>query len=157
MANDYLQKLRDPRWQKKRLEILERDNWKCQCCWDQESTLTVHHRRYLPGKEPWDYPGEYLVTLCGECHETERMLLPEAEYDLLAMLRILFFAEDVHRIASGFNQMELLHSHEVVASVYEWALSDPKIQKELIDRWFDHIRAELRAKTDEVKAVADNG
>lgn len=30
----YSQKLRDPRWQKKRLEILERDSFTCQHCHD---------------------------------------------------------------------------------------------------------------------------
>jgi hypothetical protein len=53
---DYSQKLKDPRWQKKRLEILERDGWKCMACGDKEKTLHVHHIFYLPGKEPWDIP-----------------------------------------------------------------------------------------------------
>ena len=33
----YSEKLKDPRWQKKRLEILERDNFRCQYCGDKNA------------------------------------------------------------------------------------------------------------------------
>lgn len=46
----YSDKLKDPRWQKKRLEILTRDEWTCQICFDTESTLVVHHQKYKAGK-----------------------------------------------------------------------------------------------------------
>lgn len=42
----YIEKLRDPRWQKKRLQILERDGFACQSCYDTETTLHVHHCTY---------------------------------------------------------------------------------------------------------------
>ena len=133
MVSNYSEKLKDPRWQKKRLQILERDDWTCQICHDTESTLVVHHRMYLPDTEPWDYPDELLVTLCEDCHEAERAERPGNEQDLLSMLRGHFFAEDIHSLAQGFLLMEPLHSHEVVASAYECALSSPEIQRELID------------------------
>ena len=60
----YSEKLRDPRWQKKRLEIFERDNWHCRFCGNQHDTLHIHHCGYLPNKDPWDYPSELLITLC---------------------------------------------------------------------------------------------
>ncbi len=66
----YTEKLRDPRWQKKRLEILNRDGWKCMICGDKVGTLHVHHIFYMPGKkEPWDIPDGLLITLCEDCHE----------------------------------------------------------------------------------------
>jgi 5-methylcytosine-specific restriction endonuclease McrA len=65
----YLEKLKDPRWEKKRLEILYRDNNICQQCGD--SGNQIHHKEYLMGREPWDYPDEYLITLCHECHQIE--------------------------------------------------------------------------------------
>lgn len=64
----YSQKLRDPRWQKKRLQILERDGWKCRACGDAENNLQVHHVVYRK-IDPWDYPDECLQTLCCDCHE----------------------------------------------------------------------------------------
>lgn len=66
----YKDKLKDPRWQKKRLEILERDNWACQICGDEESTLVVHHFKYS-NCEPWDIDNEYLITYCEDCHKSE--------------------------------------------------------------------------------------
>lgn len=33
--SEYKEKLKDPRWQKKRLQIFERDDWCCQKCGDE--------------------------------------------------------------------------------------------------------------------------
>lgn len=64
--SSYQQKLLDPRWQKKRLKILERDNWRCTSCGDHKSTLHVHHEIYRGN--PWDVPNKHLKTLCKSCH-----------------------------------------------------------------------------------------
>lgn len=66
---NYLEKLKDPRWQKKRLFTLDRDSWKCKNCDTAERALNVHHLYYLKDIDPWDYPDAALVTLCGLCHE----------------------------------------------------------------------------------------
>lgn len=87
MASSYGQKLKDPRWQKRRLKILERDEWKCQICGDATSTLHVHHRWYEPGKEPWDVPDNALVTLCETCHVDEGEMRPQVEQAVLRTLR----------------------------------------------------------------------
>lgn len=65
MATNY----KDPRWQKKRLEIFERDKFTCLWCGDTASTLCVHHLYYVPGREIWNYPGRALWTLCEDCHK----------------------------------------------------------------------------------------
>lgn len=64
----YAEKLKDPRWQKKRLEILQRDNFTCFYCEDDKSTLHVHHEMYFKNQEPWDTPSECLTTVCEDCH-----------------------------------------------------------------------------------------
>ncbi len=66
----YARKLLDPRWQRKRLEILNRDNFTCLDCGDKESTLHVHHCSYIYGRDPWDYDEGNFRTLCEGCHET---------------------------------------------------------------------------------------
>jgi 5-methylcytosine-specific restriction endonuclease McrA len=63
----YKEKLKDPRWQKKRLKIFERDGWKCTECGRTELTLEVHHLSYS-FSEPWNEPDENLQTLCFKCH-----------------------------------------------------------------------------------------
>jgi hypothetical protein len=67
----YKEKLLDPRWQKKRLEVLNRDNFRCQHCHHTDKTLHVHHLCYRDDFEPWEYSEEYLLTLCVDCHEKE--------------------------------------------------------------------------------------
>lgn len=64
----YSEKLRDPRWQKKRLEILTRDNWACQSCFNTRETLHVHHMIYPENTEPWDCDERLLITVCESCH-----------------------------------------------------------------------------------------
>lgn len=66
MSTPYSEKLKDPRWQKKRLEVMERAGWLCQICGDSDSELHVHHPRYVKGREPWDY--ENLICACHACH-----------------------------------------------------------------------------------------
>jgi len=68
MASKYYEKLKDPRWQKKRLEIMQRDGFKCRECGDATSQLTVHHTYYVSGRLPWMYPNWSLFTLCQNCH-----------------------------------------------------------------------------------------
>lgn len=65
----WFERLRDPRWQKKRLEIMERDGWVCRDCKCGTDTLNVHHCYYERSIAPWDYPDESLLTLCESCHE----------------------------------------------------------------------------------------
>lgn len=135
----YQEKLKDPKWQKKRLEILERDDWTCQQCCDSESTLHVHHRYYVKC-DPWEYANEALITLCDVCHFNEEKIRPSREKELLRALKGKFLAGEVESLASGFYDMKLLHAPEVIASVYEWALRDVDIQRELIEKYFNYIR-----------------
>lgn len=69
----YSEKLKDPRWQRKRLEILQRDNFECQWCGDKEATLHVHHFYYKKSGNPWDVEDHALVALCESCHSFEHL------------------------------------------------------------------------------------
>jgi hypothetical protein len=65
----YWEKLKDPRWQRKRLEIMQRDDFTCTRCNTATETLNVHHVRYIKGREPWEYENDLLKTLCESCHK----------------------------------------------------------------------------------------
>jgi len=83
----YSEKLKDPRWQKKRLEILNRDNFTCRACTESEEMLIVHHISY-DNCEPWEYENIKLVTLCEDCHETMRWIdkfSKEFDFSLLSL------------------------------------------------------------------------
>lgn len=86
----YAEKLKDPRWQRKRLEIMQRDEFRCRDCMNSKETLTVHHCHYARGG-PWDTPAELLLTLCQPCHE----LRQELEDDCRLALAKIFARLDV--------------------------------------------------------------
>lgn len=65
---NYSEQLKHPKWQKKRLKILERDDFKCVICNDAETTLNIHHKKYN-GKKAWESKDEDLCTLCEDCHK----------------------------------------------------------------------------------------
>jgi hypothetical protein len=67
----YSKLLLSPQWQRKRLEIMQRDNFTCVRCGDSKTTLNVHHIRYVRGRKPWEYEPKHLETLCAPCHKNE--------------------------------------------------------------------------------------
>ena len=142
----YSDKLKDPRWQKKRLEILERDEWSCQICHDTESTLHVHHRRYFTDKDPWDYPDGILITLCEDCHEHEKDARSEYENMLLSGLREKFFADDIYGLVLGVLNLKPFHASEVMASIFEFVFSDPEAQEMVSNLFWQKQREDLNAK-----------
>ncbi len=79
----YAFKLKDPRWQRKRLEILQRDNFTCQECYATDKELNVHHLIYKK-RDPWDYPNHCYQTLCVDCHQ-ERQELTDKIVDALRL------------------------------------------------------------------------
>ena len=75
MAKDkrtYWEKLKDPRWQKKRLDVMNRDGFACRHCGSKRKTLNVHHLFYVFDCDPWDYEEKELITLCASCHLAEQ-------------------------------------------------------------------------------------
>lgn len=64
---------RTKNWKSVRNRIIERDGRKCAHCGrsEDEVKLQVHHLHYEEGKKAWEYPDEYLITLCQHCHAEE--------------------------------------------------------------------------------------
>lgn len=103
-STDYATKLKSPLWQRRRLEIMQRDSFKCKRCGNDHLELQIHHKDYWPGRRPWEYPDGDLITLCVRCHKeelnrtrTEKMLLQSLKDrgflagDLLALSTMLYF------------------------------------------------------------------
>ena len=88
MSNgNYKSQYLHPKWQKKRLKILNRDDFKCCRCKSEEKTLHVHHKYYInDGRKVWEYPNEALITLCEGCHETEHINM-ESDFERYLLLR----------------------------------------------------------------------
>jgi len=84
----YQDQLKSPKWQKKRLEILERDNFTCQICGNKNDELHVHHIFYTRNTKLWDYENYALITLCGNCHEW----IHDANKDVL-MIAVMYLVK----------------------------------------------------------------
>lgn len=65
--NWYGDQLKKPEWQRKRLEVFQRDEWTCTYCGDKTEELHVHHLEYR-GK-PWEAEINKLRTACCDCHK----------------------------------------------------------------------------------------
>lgn len=122
--SSYSDKLRDPRWQRKRLEIMQRDGFKCQECGRTTETLHVHHLRYPKGVEPWDVRSELLVTLCHYCHE--EMHSPDGLTALECLLA---------------SVMRLGGSFETIWALVGYLDSIQGTRKFSIAEWFEAFRA----------------
>lgn len=121
----YAEKLKDPRWQKLRLEIFERDEWICQSCHDDENTLVVHHLSYEYGKEPWEYPLDNFMTLCQDCHDREYQERDRYEKQLLRAIRGRgFLVDDLSRFVTAFLNVKMSYPPEVTATMIEFAITE---------------------------------
>jgi len=81
---NYGEQLKDPRWQKRRLEIMQRDNFTCRRCGNGLNdgvSLNVHHFTYRKCK-PWEYFDYELVTLCENCHHEIHDIEPKETHQL---------------------------------------------------------------------------
>lgn len=106
----YSEKFKDPRWQKKRLEVLNEHNFECQSCGDTGKQLHVHHPAYKKGAEPWEYKSCELMCLCGDCHAEEH-------YCIEIVTTILNEIKFSTNLIGNTNNMELAglltaYSHE---------------------------------------------
>ncbi len=76
----YADKFKDPRWQKKRLEVLEFAGFECQNCGNSERQLHVHHKFYKKDSEPWEYDEIDFFVFCSKCHTDWHEAKKELDY-----------------------------------------------------------------------------
>lgn len=121
----YSDKLKDPRWQKKRLEVFVRDGWKCRHCNDANSTLAIHHLRYVSGKEPWDCENSELMTLCENCHSLNHEHRQSLETALIDYLRRMCSFDELRQL---FDYIEDCLEYILVEAVEHQVQCGIKIQ-----------------------------
>lgn len=116
----YIEQLRHPEWQKRRLHMLEAAGWACGRCEAKDKTLNVHHKRYVKGRQAWEYQDHELEVLCEPCHKADH-----AGVDLLqeVLLRLPHYERTriAYLIAASalFGEMdEVLHMFDEDASWY---------------------------------------
>jgi hypothetical protein len=74
-----LDRYRSRQWYDFKNEVIKIDRGQCTCCGRSKAdgvVLQVHHREYLPGRKPWEYPYELCFTLCSGCHAAIHGIIP---------------------------------------------------------------------------------
>ena len=131
----YEEKLKDPRWQKKRLEVLDRQDFTCQGCDNKRNTLHVHHLKYLTGLDPWEYEDKYLAVLCSKCHDFLH------KYDLrLYHLRILA------RLKPNSRLMTMSEILDALLTVEYSVLIKCKTDEEPDNEYTERVLKDIEAK-----------
>jgi len=114
----YSELLKDPRWQKKRLKVLERDNFLCSSCGDGTTQLHVHHKKYINGKKPWEYKLDMLTTLCCDCHSNihkkESIISLFSEY---ADSRLMMAKNMCEAIGENINNSDLAPILNIISRI----------------------------------------
>jgi len=95
----YSDLLKDPRWQRKRLEVFEAAKWKCQRCGAGDKQLHVHHRKYIAGRKPWEYPMDRLLCLCENCHNKA--------HAIISSTRPLSIAEQISELERRAGELQV--------------------------------------------------
>jgi predicted translin family RNA/ssDNA-binding protein len=101
----FWQAYKDPRWQQRRLEVMQRFGFSCAVCLSSEKELHVHHKHYVTGRKPWEYEDHELLCVCKFCHEHQT----ELSREIRASLGALDYGE----------QMQVLGYIQAMSAVYE--------------------------------------
>lgn len=156
--SNYAQLLRDPRWQRKRLEIMARSGWACDLCGDTEMELHVHHREYRDATAPWEYGDEELQCLCGDCHtlahlpigKVEAFLGPrrqivvkhvEESVDWYEMQYRGIFAS-IEKEGGAFND-RVLNLVVYAEKLRRWKMARPNFNWEKMEMIDEHVKAAI--------------
>ena len=123
MTMTYSEKLKDPRWQRKRTEILNRDGFKCRDCGADDKTLHVHHCFYERG-EPWKTRDGLLLTLCKDCHKTLGEMESDAKLALGMICARMGHAEDDFQLKEFVDELCSAVKFESSTVMYEYVVID---------------------------------
>ena len=116
--SSYSDKLKNPKWQKFRLEVFQRDGFACRFCGDKESTLHAHHLQY--NGQPWEANIEDVITLCDKCHSGCEITLKMVRRICDSNRGLLFFMELIALLHRG-NGANLLR---IVDACYEMSVPE---------------------------------
>lgn len=132
----YTELLKHPKWQKKRLEVLERESFRCEKCDTQDITLHVHHGHYEKGRAPWEYSTETLHCLCENCHSERHALEARfrehvaalCEGDLMSLLGMAVALRTAYEDRPAEWSAKYLESYEEIwGACVVWERSDETI------------------------------
>lgn len=104
-------------WQRKRLEILNRDEFICQCCGSKDKQLQIHHTYYQYGKNVWEYEDASLITFCNDCHEKVSFLKKQIKFKIDDYFVGHDYLEEVDSILDILNELNPYELQELKESL----------------------------------------
>lgn len=106
----YPEQIKNPKWQRKRLEVFNRDNFTCQRCGSSKKEIQVHHLVYHPGNKIWEYKDHELITLCKDCHKHESENLNPACKMLIYNIRTSgMLSDEIYELAQYHKGKGISH------------------------------------------------
>ena len=142
----YSEKLRDPKWQKMRLEVMERDDFTCVQCGDSASTLNVHHCYYKYGRDPWEYEVDSLITLCETCHKYESEFV-KSKPDRMSLDTFFktkgFTSMDIEKLINDSKDFERGYINEVCVSIVSHLLTSSYAQDVVLNLFLNKNKKEV--------------
>lgn len=143
--SSYVEKFKDPRWQRMRLAVFERDKWRCRKCHSTDKTLNAHHLYYLESHEPWEYDLSALLTLCEDCHEAETVALRVNERRLIHALKCFgLMADDMEMIADALSDAPPPKNKPHLLLTLWDLFQDESFRDRIVDLWRDKSDLELK-------------
>ena len=118
-VGSYHDLLRHPKWQRKRLEIMQRAEFKCERCGARDPMLAIHHSYYEKGCPPWGYPDSSLHCLCERCHEYAQLMMT-ALHRQIGRLSI----DDIERLLGYGKGLEIRRDSNAEIRVHSLNLAD---------------------------------
>jgi hypothetical protein len=104
--NEFWDAYKHPLWQKKRLEIMQRDGFRCVSCDSEEDILNVHHTvPYRKGAKPWEYENKELTTLCENCHKEISEIVEYAKAVIMNSCYCIDTATEIKNIMTEIRGM----------------------------------------------------
>lgn len=136
----YARKLSDPRWQRRRLEILQLDEWKCVYCRASDQELHLHHVVYRYRSEPCEYSDDELFTLCWKCHEDITEISKVAGSEAVTRLFTKILRVTRHNWCKVFPEMqarfdEKCRKHEKEYQAIQFELLEKDWEKDWEKEW----------------------
>lgn len=127
------------------MEIFKRDEFECAHCGNGEETLHIHHKWYVYGNEPWDYPSEALITLCESCHESEEVSKGKQKDLIKAFLSAGFFNMEMEFLAGLLSYcFQSIYKEEFESFVARLGCSEP---------FREDVRAAYRKECERLKQI----
>ncbi len=101
-------------WKEFRKGIIELDGNTCSMCGrgENETILQVHHKRYISGRKPWEYPTSDCTVLCTGCHAAEHgLIMPKFGWEYLGEDDLGELSGTCEKCGSSIRYVFIIH-HE---------------------------------------------